>query len=128
VSNLHAENVIHNYENSTDTKCDKRGTLQTIQNESKNARKYSNDIYYDCEATKVLSDSLCLATGCDLTGFVQEITQIPFGIFLMSDIQVSQIFLFSVRFVPFIRQNFLNIFTPILSIKFKNRGIGIVFG
>ena len=58
-----------------------------IRSEFINQSKISKDIYVDTEATKHLFDKLSRHT--KYPGFLQEINQNPFGILLISEIQVS---------------------------------------
>ena len=55
-----------------------------------NRDRVSKDIQVDAEAAKVLCENLCLyADTGKLIGYVQEINQNPFGLLLISDIQVQ---------------------------------------
>ena len=54
--------------------------------------RFSKDLYVDCEATKRLFDILCNSVKYKYPGYIQEIIQNPFGLLLMSDIQVSYFF------------------------------------
>jgi hypothetical protein len=88
IRNLFDSNVIYNRDNSTDEKCTDLRVLKKIKSESKEAKRFSNDIYYDCEASKIMSDLLTLDTGSKLKGYLQETIQNPFGLLLISAIQV----------------------------------------
>ena len=64
--------------------------LKTIKSEFKYNARISKDLYFDAEASKVLCQKLCLFSHeTQLKGYVQEIGQNPFGLLLMSNIQVQ---------------------------------------
>ena len=62
--------------------------LKKIKSEYVTKNKISNDIYTDCGAAKILFQCLCRAK--TFLGFVQEIHQNPFGLLLISEIQVKK--------------------------------------
>ena len=64
--------------------------LKKIKSDFMNRNRISKDIQVDVEAAKVLCEHLCLySSPGKLSGYVQDISQNPFGFLLMSDIQVS---------------------------------------
>jgi len=66
--------------------------LKTIKSEYKYNARISKDLYNDAEASKILCEKLCLFSHpTQLNGYVQEIGQNPFGILLMSHIQVLKL-------------------------------------
>ena len=44
-----------------------------IKSEYFNQNKISNDIFIDAEATKILTDQLCVSHGSNIKGYIQEI-------------------------------------------------------
>jgi hypothetical protein len=66
-----------------------RHTLSMIKSEYKNQNKFSNDIFIDAEAARVLCDQMCLNVGNNLKGYIREIGLFPFQFILISDIQVN---------------------------------------
>jgi hypothetical protein len=64
-------------------------TLKMIKSQYVNRNRISTNIMIDTEACKVFSDIHCLISDVDsLKGYIQEINQNPFGLVLISDIQV----------------------------------------
>jgi hypothetical protein len=60
-----------------------------IKSENIHKDRISNDLITDCKAAKRICDALCLAfDDTDLTGFIQKIDLEPFGLLLISDLQV----------------------------------------
>lgn len=64
-------------------------TLRKIKSEYVLKNRISTDIYLDAEATKILTDSICIPGKTKLSGYIQEITLNPFGVFFLSDLNVS---------------------------------------
>ncbi len=63
--------------------------LKKIKSDFMNRNRISTDIFSDAEASKILCEKLCLEPSSNgLVGFVQEINQNPFGLLLLSEIQV----------------------------------------
>ncbi len=61
--------------------------LRVAKSQLVNQYKLSRDLYSDCNATKRVFEKLCHAS--KYRGYVQETMQDPFGILLLSEIQVS---------------------------------------
>ena len=84
------------YKDLTDGNCiELRPTvsvLKTLKSNFKNRARISKDLYYDAEASKELCQRLCLfSLPGNLVGYVQEISQNPFGLLFMAHIQVNEI-------------------------------------
>ena len=60
--------------------------LNVMKNEYINLNRISRDFYVDTETAKHLFDKFC--TGDKLGGYIQEINQNPFGMLMVSEIQV----------------------------------------
>ena len=58
-----------------------------MKHEYANKHKISNDLYTDSEATKLLFEQLSFAQ--HFKGYIQEINLNPFGMLLISEIQVT---------------------------------------
>jgi hypothetical protein len=64
--------------------------VKQLKSEFKNEKRISTDLNVDAEASKVLCERMCLySTPEKLQGFVQEINSNPFGLLLMSHMQVK---------------------------------------
>ncbi len=75
--------------NSEKAKPTNLNTLKMIKSQYVNRNRISTNIMIDTEACKVFSDIHCLISDVDsLKGYIQEINQNPFGLVLISDIQV----------------------------------------
>ncbi len=59
-----------------------------IKSEHFNQNKFSNDLFIDAEAAKIMSDEMCLNINNNLIGYIREIGLIPFQFTLISSIQV----------------------------------------
>ena len=69
----------------------KRLSLSKIKSEFVNRYKISNDVLVDAQAAKNVLDNI--AEPCNyIKGFIQEISAVPFGFILLSEIQVLNIF------------------------------------
>ncbi len=68
----------------------KKNILKHIRYEFRARNRVSRDLIVDAQAAKVLCEHLCLYPHKDgeLRGFIQEIRIDPFGMLLISDIQV----------------------------------------
>jgi hypothetical protein len=65
--------------------------LKVIKSQFIRRYKISNDISVDCNATKLSFESICHTSDSNaITGYVQEINQNPFGMILVSEIQVNK--------------------------------------
>ncbi|CAF1040289.1 unnamed protein product [Brachionus calyciflorus] len=93
ISNVLDENVVYNYENSYSEDFFKAretnlNVLKIIKSEKKKQFRLNSDYLTDIKASLNLFRKICLA-GKQLTGYVQEITEYPFGFILFNDIQVK---------------------------------------
>jgi hypothetical protein len=68
----------------------KENVLKHIRYEFRARERISRDILIDAQAAKSVCEKLCLHPSKEgtLNGFVQQIFQDPFGMMLMSEIQV----------------------------------------
>lgn len=66
--------------------------MKTLTSQIKNEFKLSNDYSVDSRAALGLCKSICIPTK-NLSGFVQEISEYPFGLMLLNEIQVNDFFL-----------------------------------
>jgi len=85
------ENVLFNLSKSSDSKSilfptgkvTSDNVLKQIKYEEKHINRYSSDIHRDIEAVKLATDELCGGFG-----YVQEISQNPFGYLTICELQV----------------------------------------
>jgi len=85
------ENVLFNLNKSSDSnsilfptgKVTSDNVLKQIKYEEKHINRYSSDIHRDIEAVKLATDELC-----GRFGYVQEISQNPFGYLTICELQV----------------------------------------
>jgi hypothetical protein len=68
-------------------KITKKSLLAVLKSEFKLRNRISRDIVLDSQASKILCDYMCVPT-THLRGSIQEIKQFPFGLLLLSEIQV----------------------------------------
>lgn len=69
------------------TKIVKKSIIGVLKSEFKLRNRLSRDFSLDSQAAKLLCDWICVPT-TNLRGYVQEICQQPFGLLLLSAIQV----------------------------------------
>lgn len=65
----------------------KKSVLAVLKSEFKLKNRVSRDIMMDAQAAKFLCECTCVPT-THLRGLIQEISQFPFGLLLLSAIQV----------------------------------------
>lgn len=70
-----------------------QNVLKMIKSQKKNAYKISNDHIIDTRACLRLCQKLCISSN-ELSGYIQEINDYPFGFNIINDIQVSNYCLF----------------------------------
>jgi hypothetical protein len=84
---------------------DKRVTnldvLNKIKSEWNNRKRLDRDVFVDALKSKFLTDCICLETKTKIKGYIQNIEMVPFGLLLMSDIQVI-LLLFRNRIIYFV--------------------------
>lgn len=59
-----------------------------IKSEIVHKNRLATDLISDIQASKVIYDSTIFSEEYEIKGFIQEISLIPFGFLLMSNIQV----------------------------------------
>ncbi len=83
-SQVKVKNIIYNLDKMPKTdKITSENVLKQIKFEERHINRYSSDIHRDIEAVKLATDELC-----DGFGFVQEISQNPFGYLIICEFQV----------------------------------------
>ena len=64
-------------------------------------KRLDRDVFVDALKSKFLTDCICLETKTKIKGYIQNIEMVPFGLLLMSDIQVI-LLLFRSRIIYFV--------------------------
>ena len=83
--------------------------MKTVKSDFNKRDRLDMNIFTDCWATKNLCDKWCKLpekiSDKSITGFIQEITQTPFGFLMLSDIQVCVFEIFFVKHIMIQEKN-----------------------